>query len=210
MRLLEDLAAQAAVALEHARLDVGMESACLETIAALALAVESRDPYARGHLSRVSDLAAHVARAMGLPDGDVLRLKDAARIYDVGKIGILEGVLSKPDPLSDEEKGMVRRYPEVSESMVRPFPSLDPLRDTIRHHREFLDGTGYPDGIRGDAVLLPARILGVVDIFDALLRDTPYRKALAIPDAERELRSMGEKIDQKVVDALMAVVRRPS
>ncbi len=205
--LLYNLALQTGVAVENARLNEDAEKTYFETISALALAVEAKDQYSRGHLDRVADYAMRIARKLNVSEEDIKTLRDSARLHDLGKIGILDEVLRKPGPLNEQEWAMMRKHPEIGESIIKPIRSLSKLCDVIRHHHEKLDGSGYPDGLKGDQISLLARILGVADIFDALTTDRPYRKAFSIEEAKKELLKMMEgHLDCKVVNALLETI----
>ncbi len=208
MTLLLNLATQTAVAIENSKLNEDSGKTYFETLAALAMAVEARDPYSRGHLDRVAQYAVSIAQYMGLAPNEVGNLRDAARLHDIGKIGIMDDVLSKTGPLNEQEWVVMRRHPEIGENIIRPISSLQPLCDMIRHHHEKLNGTGYPDKLAGDQISLPVRILAVADIYDALITDRPYRKGMPVNQAEAVLRAMVDEIDQKVVEALFHVVHR--
>jgi HD-GYP domain-containing protein (c-di-GMP phosphodiesterase class II) len=204
--LLYNLALQTAVAVENSKLNEDKDRTYFETISALAMAVEAKDPYSRGHLDRVANIALQIADAMDLPKEDVIALRDAAKLHDLGKIGVVDEVLTKAGPLTRDEKLVMQRHPEIGESIIKPISSLNNLCDMIRHHHERLDGSGYPDGLQGDEIHLLARVLMVADIFDAITSDRPYHKALTSAGAIRELRLMGGKIDQHIVDVLEKVV----
>jgi len=204
--LLTSIATQTAVAVENDRLNLDAEKTYFDIISALALAVEAKDPYSRGHLDRVSDYALKIAEEFGLNDEDKKLLRDAARLHDLGKIGITDDILSKNGPLTEQEWVVMRNHPEIGEGIVKSVKSLSGLCDIVRHHHEKLDGTGYPDGLRGDEISLLVRILAVADICDALMTNRPYRRALSIDETKKTLREMGEKIDQKVVDTLISIL----
>ncbi|MBF0386800.1 MAG: HD domain-containing protein [Candidatus Omnitrophica bacterium] len=206
MVLLLNLAMQTAVAIENSKLSADVGRTYFETLSALAMAVEAKDDYSRGHLDRVGQYSVSIAQYIGLPIAEVGNLRDAARIHDVGKIGILDGVLTKPTTLNDEEWVIMKRHPEIGEGIIRPISSLQPLCDMVRHHHEKLDGSGYPDGLKGDQIPLLVRILAVADIFDALTSDRPYRKAMPQIEAIATLRSLAGKIDQEVVDVLEKII----
>lgn len=206
MVLLLNLATQTAVALENSRLSADVGKTYFEMLSALAMAVEAKDNYSRGHLDRVGQFAVSLAQHLGLPPEQVGNVRDAAKIHDVGKIGILDSVLTKPAPLTPQEWEIMKRHPEIGEGIIRPMTSLQPLCDMVRHHHEKLDGTGYPDGLKGDEISLPVRILAIADIFDALTSDRPYRKGMPNAEAFKKLREMGGTIDQRVVDALEKIV----
>ncbi|MBF0594884.1 MAG: HD domain-containing protein [Candidatus Omnitrophica bacterium] len=206
MVLLLNLATQTAVAIENSKLNADVGKTYFETLSALAMAVEAKDNYSRGHLDRVGQYSVSIAQHIGLTPEEVGNVRDAAKIHDVGKIGIMDEILTKPAALTDQEWVIMKRHPEIGEGIIRPISSLQSLCDMVRHHHEKLDGTGYPDGLKGDQITLPVRILAIADIFDALTSDRPYRKALSHDEAFKTLRSMGEKIDQKIVDVLTKVV----
>ncbi|MEW5894957.1 MAG: HD-GYP domain-containing protein [Candidatus Omnitrophota bacterium] len=204
--LLYNLALQTAVAIENSKLNEDRERTYFETISALAMAVEAKDPYSRGHLDRVANLAVRIAEEMNLSKDDGLALRDAAKLHDLGKIGIVDDILTKNGPLNKEESLLMKKHPVIGEGIIKPIHSLSNLCDIVRHHHEKLDGSGYPDGLKGDEISLLVRILTVADIFDALTSDRPYRKALVSVKAINEMRLMGEKIDQKIVNVLEKVI----
>lgn len=206
MALLLNLATQTAVAIENSKLNDNAGKTYFEMLTALAMAVEARDHYSRGHLDRVGQLSVKIAQFLGMPPEEVGYLRDAAKIHDVGKIGISDDILTKPSQLTEKEWQIMKRHPEIGEGIIRPITSLQPLCDMVRHHHEKLDGSGYPDGLKGDEIKLPVRILAIADIFDALTSDRTYRKAVSAREGLRLLRDMQGQIDQKVVDALEKVV----
>ena len=203
MNLLYNLALQTAVAIENATLNKNAEEIYFETISALALAVDAKDTYSRGHLDRVAHYAVMIATKLNLSPSDVKTLRDAARLHDIGKIGVTDMVLLKPGPLNDEEWEMMKKHPEIGEGIIKPIQSLRNLCDIVRHHHEKLDGSGYPDGLKGDAISRLVRILTVADIFDALTTDRPYRKGFPQEKAIEELHKMQGKLDLTVVQALI-------
>jgi HD-GYP domain-containing protein (c-di-GMP phosphodiesterase class II) len=206
MNLLHNLALQTAVAIENSTLNHSAEQTYFETISALALAVDAKDTYSRGHLDRVAYYSVMIARQLQLSDEDIKVLRDAARLHDIGKIGVTDMVLLKPGPLNDEEWEMMKKHPEIGEGIIKPIHSLRNLCDIVRHHHEKLDGSGYPDGLKGDEITPLVRILTVADIFDALTTDRPYRKAFTMEKAIEELRRMKGKLDMTVVEAFVAAL----
>jgi len=142
-----------------------------------------------------------IARKLGLDAQDIQTLRDAARLHDLGKIGIPDEVLQKNGVLNEQEWILMRKHPEIGESIIKPIRSLNHLCDVVRHHHEKLDGTGYPDGLQGDAISSLARIATIADIFDALTSERPYRDGMSPAQACDELRKMGGKIDQDIVEA---------
>ena len=188
--LLFNLASQTAVAIENSRLNMDAEKTYFETISALALAVDAKDKYSRGHLDRVAYYSVQIAKKMGLDDEEIQTLRDAARLHDLGKIGIPDEVLGKRGPLTDQENDLMGKHPEIGESIIKPIHSLNHLCDIIRHHHEKIDGSGYPDGLRGDEITPLVRITTVADIFDALTTDRPYRERFSREKAFEVLREM--------------------
>jgi len=146
---------------------------------ALARTVEARDPYTRGHCVRVASYAVALGRALGLDTRDLWALDRAGHLHDLGKVGIPDRIVLKPGPLTRREWAIMSRHPVIGERICRPLRSLRRVLPIIRHHHERLDGSGYPDGLTGDAIPLTARVLQVVDIFDALTAARPYRGALS-------------------------------
>lgn len=204
--LLYNLALQTAVAVENSKLSDDRERTYFETISALAMAVEAKDPYSRGHLDRVANLVLQIAAAMDLPKEDVIALRDAAKLHDLGKIGVVDEVLTKSGPLNKDEMAVMQKHPVIGESIIKPIRSLNNLCDMVRHHHERLDGSGYPDGLKGDEIQLMTRVLMVADIFDAITSERPYHKALTSAGAVRELRAMNGKVDQQIVDVLEKII----
>ncbi|MCK4882227.1 MAG: HD domain-containing protein [Candidatus Omnitrophica bacterium] len=200
--LLFNLASQTAVAIENSRLNKDMEKTYFETISALALAVDAKDKYSRGHLDRVANYSVEIAKKMGLDDDEIMTLRDAARLHDLGKIGVPDGILGKKGPLTEQEVDIMRKHPEIGESIIKPIRSLGHLCDIIRHHHEKLDGSGYPDGLRGDEIAPLVRIITVADVYDALTTDRPYRDQFSKEKAYEILREMKDdgQIDTDIAE----------
>jgi len=198
--LVDHLASQIAVALENSRLSDDMERTYLETISALALAVDAKEKYSRGHLIRVSTYCVAMAKRLGLDEEDITVLRDAARLHDIGKIGIPDEILQKKSPLTDDEWLLMRKHPEIGESIIKPIKSLNNLCDLVRHHHEKIDGSGYPDGLKGDEISSLVRILTVADIYDALTTDRAYRSRYSPKEAYRIMRNLPEQMDQDIIE----------
>ncbi len=204
---LSNLASQIALAIENAKLNADVQKTYLETITALALAVEARDTYSRGHSDRVSKYAVMIAKKLGLDEERIKKIQEAAVLHDVGKIGISDEILRKPDILNDYEKEIMHQHPIIGEGIIIPLRGFSHLRDPIRHHHEWLNGEGYPDHLKGDEISLEARILAVADAFDAMTTERPYRKALDLSIAKQELlKYKGTHYDPRVVDALISCI----
>lgn len=187
-----------------------LERSYSEVLTGLVAAVEARDPYTKGHSEKVARLAAQVGERLGLAPERVRTLYQAGLLHDIGKIAIPDAILNKPDRLTAEESALVRAHPVRSEEMVRRLPSLRPTLAAVRWHHERLDGSGYPDGLRGEAIPLEARILAVADVFDAMTSGRSYRPAFPPGAVLAYLRSgAGRLFDPRCVDALCAVVEAP-
>ncbi len=146
---------------------------------ALALTIEARDPYTKGHCERLSRSAVALGRALGLGDEDLRALHRGGYLHDIGKVGVPDSVLLKPAPLTAEEFALMRRHPEIGDALCAPLQSLRTVRPIVLCHHERIDGSGYPAGLAGGEVPLLAQIVGIVDVYDALTSQRPYRGALS-------------------------------
>ncbi len=202
------LGSQAAVAMENAGLYKRLKDAFLHTSEALAEAVNSRDPYTGGHIRRVEHYSLLMAEALGLDEKEKEDLRLAAILHDIGKIGIDDSILRKTEPLSPEEEAAMQKHPEIG---GRPMSFVTEMRDIIpgvRHHHENYDGSGYPDGLKGDEIPLHARIIAIADAFDALTTDRPYRRAVTREEALDILRSeSGIRFDPALVELFCRLMR---
>ncbi len=154
---------------------------------ALALTIEARDPNTNGHCERLARRAVHLGRTLGLHDEDLAALHRGGYLHDVGKVGIPDAVLLKPGPLTPDEMALMRKHPDIGDALCAPLQSLRRVRPIVKHHHERLDGSGYPCGLRGDAVPVLAQIVAIVDVYDALTSRRPYRSALPAETAARHL-----------------------
>ncbi len=171
---------------------------------ALARAIEAKDDNTENHLQRVQAYCLGVAEAMALPDAEIRALRDAAVLHDIGKIAVPERILAKPGRLTPEEMEAMRVHPIVGAEILGAVPFPYPLTPIVRHHHERWDGSGYPDGLAGDAIPIGARILSVVDCYDALTSERPYREALPREEALAYLRKeSGRMFDPRVVDEMV-------
>jgi diguanylate cyclase (GGDEF)-like protein/putative nucleotidyltransferase with HDIG domain len=172
----------------------------LATIEALALAIDAKDQTSQSHIRRVQLYAAAVARAMGMTENEIQGVKTAALLHDIGKLAVPEHILSKPGPLTPEEFQKIRAHPKVGADIVSSVPFPYPVAPLILSHHERWDGKGYPAGLRGDDIPLGARILSVVDYFDALMAERPYHKAMSFDAAIGLLQQeAGKGLDPAVV-----------
>jgi putative nucleotidyltransferase with HDIG domain/PAS domain S-box-containing protein len=171
-------------------------------IHAITLIVEKRDPYTAGHQQKVSDLAAAIACEMGCGAGIVEGIRIAGLLHDVGKIGIPIEILSKPGRISDDEFRMIKTHPKVGYDILKGINFNQPIADIIYQHHEKINGSGYPNGLKGEDICLEARILCVADVVEAMSSHRPYRPALGIEKALNEIsQNKGVLYDSSVVDA---------
>jgi putative two-component system response regulator len=154
----------------------------------LALTIEARDPNTNGHCERLAHHAVLLGRTLGLSADDLNALHRGGYLHDVGKVGVPDSVLLKPGKLTAEEMELMRRHPEIGDTLCAPLQSLRHVRPIILSHHERLDGSGYPAGLKGDQVPLLAQIVGIVDVYDALTSRRPYRAALSPDEAGRHVR----------------------
>jgi HD-GYP domain-containing protein (c-di-GMP phosphodiesterase class II) len=179
-----------------------------QSLLGLANAIEAKDPYTRGHSERVGAWSRRIAARLGLPAADVETVGQAGLLHDIGKIGVPEPILRKQGALDASEWTVMRRHPVTGSQIVAPFEHLAGAAVFIRHHHERRDGSGYPDGLTGDAIPLGARIVSVADVFDALTSERPYRAALPCRAALEHLVSeAGTTLDGDVVAAALEVYR---
>jgi putative two-component system response regulator len=152
----------------------------------LARSIEARDPYTLGHCERLADLSARLGERLGLPEDDIKALRRAGIVHDIGKVTVPDSILLKQGPLSKEEAEIMHRHPVVGERICSPLRTFQLVLPIIRHHHERHNGTGYPDGLRGDEIPLTAAILQLADVYDALTTDRPYRPA-STPEVALEI-----------------------
>jgi putative two-component system response regulator len=183
-----------------------IEELFLEGIQAIVHALEAKDPYTQGHSARVAVYAATTARHLGLDDETIQLVEVGAELHDVGKIGVSEVVLNKPGPLTVEEYRHVMQHTVIGARILEPLlKNARPALEIVRWHHERLDGTGHPDQLVGDAIPLHARVVSVVDAFDAMTTGRAYRKSLTSEAAIEELRAnAGSQFDDAVVEAFVA------
>ncbi len=186
---------------------VQLEQTYVSTLSALAAALDARDRETGGHSERVAALTLRLARQMGVSESQLRYIHWGAIIHDVGKIGVSDAILRKPAALTQSEWAEMRKHPEIGYNMLKDIPFLRPALDIVRYHHERYDGKGYPLGLAGETIPLAARIFAVVDAFDAMTSDRPYRKARLHDDALTEIRQLaGKQFDPRVVQTFMRVL----
>ncbi|HTI54695.1 MAG TPA: HD domain-containing phosphohydrolase [Verrucomicrobiae bacterium] len=178
-------------------------------ITTLALTIEARDPYTLGHCDRLSRYAVALGEALGLDHEMIRALRLGGYLHDLGKIAVPDGILLKPGPLDPIEQERIRAHPGAGSDLVLGLRSMELVRPIMRHHHEKWDGSGYPDGLKGEAIPLGARIISVVDVFDALHTERPYKAALSRRDAVSLLIRETDRgyWDPKVVETFLEVLR---
>jgi len=197
---IEKIASQMAVALENARLYEEMRSLFIATVTSLANAIDAKSPWTKGHSERVMNLAAAIAKEMGVDEQLTERVRLGGLLHDIGKIGIIEALLEKPTTLDEDEFPPMRLHPGKGVAILAPIDQLQNVLPGILHHHERYDGTGYPDGLKGKAIPLEARIITVADAFDAMVSERPYKKGYSTEAALAELRmNAGSQFDPEVV-----------
>lgn len=198
------LTSTAASAVESNYMDRNLRKSYLLTIKALANAVEARDIYTAGHTSRVYRVAKVIARKLGWSNEKMLELRYGSILHDIGKIGVPDAILNKPGKLTDEEMATMQKHPEMGARILRGIPFLEPVIPYVLTHHERYDGNGYPQGLAGKDIPIEGRLLAVVDTFDAIMSDRPYRPGA---DAEKALDELtkykGLQFDPDIVDAFL-------
>jgi putative nucleotidyltransferase with HDIG domain len=185
-----------------------LRRALVATVEAITATVEARDPYTAGHQRRVADLAQSIAREMGLDESALEGIHFGAQIHDLGKIQVPAEILAKPTRLSKPEFELIKTHPQAGYDIVRGIEFPWPVADMVRQHHERLDGSGYPQGLKGEAIALEARILAVADVVEAMASHRPYRASLGLDAALREIEAKrGIWFEEKVVDACLRLFR---
>jgi HD-GYP domain-containing protein (c-di-GMP phosphodiesterase class II) len=206
---IEKIASQMAVALENARLYEEMRSLFISTVTSLANAIDAKSPWTKGHSERVMGNAAAIAKELGLDDLMLERVRLGGLLHDIGKIGIIEALLEKPESLSEDEFPPMRLHPEKGVAILAPIEQLREVLPGILHHHERFDGTGYPARLKGEAIPLEARIITVADSYDAMVSERPYKKGYSVMQALAELRRCaGSQFDPAVVECFCGLVER--
>jgi putative nucleotidyltransferase with HDIG domain len=177
-----------------------------QTLEGWARAMELRDKETEGHARRVVDLTMKMARVMGIDKKKLVHIYRGALLHDIGKMALPDSILSKTAELNEEEKAIMQSHPTVAYEMLSTVPFLQPALDIPRYHHEWWNGEGYPNGLKEEKIPLAARIFAVVDVWDALLSDRPYRKAWSKEQTIQYLKDQrGKRFDPKIVDTFLAL-----
>jgi len=203
---LEKIASQIGVALENARLITDLEELFLNTIKTLSSAIDAKSPWTRGHSERVTGYALSIAREMKFDEKGLKDMEIAGLLHDIGKLATYEAILDKPGRLNDDELKMMRMHPGKGAEILAPIKQLKHIIPAIKYHHEFYDGKGYPEGLKGEAIPLSARIMAVADTVDAMGADRPYRKGRAMDVISAELkRCSGTQFDPNMVETFLKI-----
>ncbi len=209
MRLISLLASNAASAIETSNLNRDLKWSYMQTIKALAAAIEARDHYTAGHTDRVFELARLIARRLGWGPRRINQMKNGCLLHDIGKIGVPDSILNKPGRLTDDERAIMQHHPEMGARIIGDVPFLKPTISYILTHHERYDGKGYPGGLSGEDIPIEGRILAVADTFDAMTSDRPYRRGKPAEEAINELIvNKGTQFDPAIVDIFVNEYRR--
>jgi putative nucleotidyltransferase with HDIG domain len=214
MDFLETLAGQAAITIDQTQLFEDLQRANLEliiaydaTIEGWARAMDLRDRETENHTRRVTEMTLSLAKALGIKDNEKLHIRRGALLHDIGKMGVPDNILLKEGKLTEEEWVLMRRHPQFAYEMLQPIKYLWQSLDIPYSHHEKWDGTGYPRGLKGEQIPLAARIFAIVDVWDAVTSDRPYRKAWTKQKALKHIREQsGKQFDPKVVNAFLELL----
>jgi response regulator RpfG family c-di-GMP phosphodiesterase len=216
VEFLEMLAGQSAIAIDNAELFQNLQQSNADlvvaynaTIAGWSRALDLRDKETEGHTRRVTEMTLKLAEAMGLPESELVHIRRGALLHDMGKLGVPDHILLKPEPLDEDEWAVMRKHPQYAYDLLQHIDFLRPALDIPLSHHEKWDGTGYPRGLRGEQIPLAARIFAVVDVWDALCSDRPYRPAWPQEKVREHLQSIaGSHLDARVVERFLVLLSR--
>jgi putative nucleotidyltransferase with HDIG domain len=176
----------------------------VNSLKALVISIEARDPYTRFHSERVTAYALQIAEVLKLSDEEKDAIKFGGYLHDIGKIGVKDGILLKPGPLNEAEMADIRLHPIIGDNILKPLKFFVKEREIIRYHHERYNGLGYPEGLAGDQIPILARVLAMADSYDAMTSIRPYRKAMTHDEAVEEIkRCANGHFDEKIVRAFL-------
>lgn len=203
----QTMANQAAVAVANSVNYANLQEMALSTVTAMANAIDAKSPWTRGHSTRVAQYAVALGQKLGLADEVLDHLRLGCLLHDIGKIGINGTILCKTDQLTDDEMANMKQHTAMGESILRPIKYFGPILPVIRHHHEHYDGSGYPDGLKGEAIPILARIAAVADTFDAMVADRPYRRGCGRNEAIAEIRQCaGSQFDPSIAEVFAGML----
>ncbi|MEI7986112.1 MAG: HD-GYP domain-containing protein, partial [Armatimonadota bacterium] len=205
--LLQSLSSLLANAIHYARMEERSRATFIRTLESLATALEARDEYTRGHSQRVCDLSVLIGMKLGLLPDALEELRIGTILHDIGKIGVPDHILNKPSRLTDEEFATMKSHPVIGYEICRPLMLSEGVLLIIRNHHEKLDGSGYPDGLKGGELPLSLRVVCVADAFDAMSSRRPYRGVMDMGHVMGEMsKGAGVQFDPVVVEALKSIL----
>ena len=208
LKLITILADQAAMRLDNIELFNNLQSFYFEMVQTLARAIDAKDAYTYDHADRARKYAKEIAIKMNLPYTIVRNIEYAALMHDIGKIGIADNILLKKEKLTEKESKILRTHPTIGYKILAPVKFLAPVAPMVLYHQEWYDGSGYPEGLAKEEIPLGARIVAVIDAYDAMTSNRPYRKALPIDKAVEELyNGAGKQFDPKIVDTFIEILK---
>ncbi len=208
LKLITILADQAAMRLDNIELFNNLQSFYFEMVQTLARAIDAKDAYTYDHADRARKYAKAIAIKMNLPYTIVRNIEYAALMHDIGKIGIADNILLKKEKLTEKESKVLRTHPTIGYKILAPVKFLAPVAPMVLYHQEWYDGSGYPEGLAKEEIPLGARIVAVIDAYDAMTSNRPYRKALPIDKAVEELcNGAGKQFDPKIVDTFIEILK---
>lgn len=215
LSFLEMLGGQAAIAIDNATLfnhlqrsNTEITSAYDATIDGWSRALDMRDHETEGHTQRVTEMTLHLARRINIPKDELIHIRRGAALHDIGKMGIPDRILHKPGPLSAEEWNTMRQHPQFACNLLAPIDYLRPAKDIPCYHHERWDGSGYPTGLKGEEIPLPSRLFAIVDVFDALTSDRPYRSKWSKQAAMYYIHEQAGKLfDPLIVPTFMEMIK---
>ncbi len=204
---LKGIGTQAAIALNDVKLVEALDRAFWDVIKSLATTIEAKDHYTHSHSQSVAIYGTSLARALGLPKKEVDKIAKACLLHDLGKIGIADEILQKQTPLSPSERNEINKHPVIGEMILNTVHHFNDIALLVKHHHEKVDGTGYPEQLKGEEIPLYARIIQIADSFDAMTSDRPYRKAMSRREAMAELKAhAGHQFDKNLVDVFLTTL----
>ncbi|MCL5958055.1 MAG: GAF domain-containing protein [Chloroflexi bacterium] len=209
LRLVATLAGHVSTSIENIRLYDNMENLALNTLRALAAAIDAKDQYTRGHSDRVAEYSLRLAERLRLRQSECETIHYAGILHDIGKIAVDEAILRKAGPLTPEERILMETHPVNGARIIEPIGFLKEAIPILRHHHERYEGGGYPDGLKGENIPVAARIVGVVDAWEAMTSDRPYRRGMSQQEAAEELRmNSGAQFDPELVELFLSILEK--
>jgi len=207
--IYEDVTKRKEVELKLVSTYKDLKGAYISVIKSLAMTMKYKDPYTRDHSEDVAAYIVLIARELGLNKKATEELREAAQLHDLGKISVSDRILQKPGKLTAKEWKIIKEHPKKASDILKPLKTFEKISNIIKHHHERYDGAGYPDGIKGKDIPLGSRMIALVDSFDAMITDRPYRKAVTIEQAVQELKDCsGKQFDLKLVKVFLNILRK--